>query len=92
MGVTFFQFKDMKVKITRPDNVSYRDKEIGNRAYELLKGFKDEDNWTKEVDNFIKMNDIKYEEANETEFKAYCRRAKEFVARIPGKGELKISK
>jgi len=83
MGVTFYQFKDMKIKVTRPSNFSNRDKEVGNRAYELLKGIKKEDNWTKEMDDFFKKHNIKYKEANETEFKDYVRRAKEFIIRIP---------
>lgn len=92
MGVTFFLFKDKKIKVTRSNKVSYRDKEIGNRAYELLKDIKEENNWTREMDNFFKEHNIKYEEANENEFKVFVKKLKSITVRIPRQGEISISK
>ncbi len=48
------------LKVNRPGQFFHRDKDIGNRIYEQVIGINKTDDWTKEMDAFIKMEHITY--------------------------------
>jgi len=58
------------------------DEDICNRVHELLTNVKEEDDWTRRMDKIIKDNNIKYEIANEKEFKEFLKHAKDITLRI----------
>lgn len=80
--VTFVKFRDITIRIDRPEEISHRDRDICNRAYELLKGDWEEDDWTQEMDRLFSVYNIKYELAKEEEFKEFVKKANEFSFRM----------
>ena len=80
--ITFVKFKDITIKIDRPKEIKHRDEDICNRARELLKDIKEEDEWTREIDKLFKEHNIKYELAKELEYKEFVKKANDLTLRL----------
>ena len=79
--ITYFAFQDMNIKVDRPKEIIFKDKDIGNRCYERLKGIRLEDDWTKEMDEIIKRYNIKFEEATIEEMKKVVKTVSNIILR-----------
>ncbi len=82
METTFFNFIGMNLKVTRPVSISHRDKDIGNRAFEILRGDKADDEWTKEVDSIIKKHSITFAKVSGTEMYEIKHKSTDVTVRI----------
>lgn len=82
MAITFVMFKDMKIKIDRPESIKQIDKDICCRAYELLKKIDIKDDWTEMMDGIFADNNIKCEIADEKEFEKFIKKANDFTLRV----------
>ncbi len=61
--------KNVYLKVNRPSKFFHRDEDIGNRIYEKAIGNTKTDDWTKEMDAFIEMENITYEVTTKDEIK-----------------------
>jgi len=61
MAETMFMFKDMFIKIDRPESIMQYDSDIGKRCFERLHNIHEDDKWTKMFDKIILDNNVKYE-------------------------------
>lgn len=82
METTFFRFSDMDFKVTRPKSVEHLDKDVGNRAHEILNGVKEEDDWTKDIDKIIADNNITFEKVSKEEIEAFIKKSNSVTARL----------
>ena len=70
----YIAYKDgMIIKISRPDYLTGRDKEISTRAFELLKGGFKASTWSKEMDKLFADNFIMYKQVPQEVFNAYLK-------------------
>lgn len=69
--VSYVMFQDMFIRLEYPIEIDNRSEDICNRSYELLKGIKEGDDWTTEMDALFKKYGVLYRKATGEEFKNY---------------------
>jgi hypothetical protein len=91
-AVTFFVFEDLKIKVERSEELRSRDSAIGCRAYELLKGVSEEDDWTREIDSLMAKHNIKFEIADESELAVFLKKSNSVTYRDGNNNSVEVRK